>query len=290
MLRRVHPRISNFWKLSNQTLKAGEVQDPGVPRGLGEARVQDSWHRDLQPTNMTNTLKPLPVLNPKQKMAGSTRQPDKNTSHEKLVLKQHHGSISSNLLESDCQERGHARCFLPDNHAKFCVRPVFESNTLVPASFDKIENGSSNLPDETAVQNFKSQEPKKAWRSSRRGHSPRQECMVQKENICPAGTARVDKETKKLQQLNYLRRLPCAKHQVLHAPNSALPVSSAATKHSTNGMAKHGDIFIDPEFQDSPSQAFLELVAMCERCETGHLQAMAALKSLQGTMPRHRFK
>ena len=31
-----------------------------------------------------------------------------------------------------------------------------------------------------------------------------------------------------------------AKHQVLQAPNSALPVSSASTKHSTHGMAKHG--------------------------------------------------
>lgn len=301
LLRRVHPRISNFWKLSicsnnfykgivshcgNQTLKAGvEVQDlPGVSGGLGDARRdQESW-RDLQPTNMTNTVKPLPTnMNPKQRMAGSMRQPDKNTSHEKLALKQHHGSISSHVPEQDCQERGYTRCFLPDHHTKFSIRHVFESNTLVPASFDKMENGSSNLHDETAV-------PKKPWRSSRRGHSPRQECMVQKENICPAGTARVDKETKKLQQLNYLRRLPCAKHQVLQAPNSALPVSSASTKHSTHGMAKHGDIFIDPEFQDSPSQAFLELVAMCGRSETGHVQAMAALRRLQGSMPRHRFK
>eukprot|EP00435_Cladocopium_sp_Y103_P043601 s4054_g12.t1 len=299
LLRRVHPRIVSFWKLSNgilsqrgnQTLNTGvEVQDlPGVPSGVGDGarRDQESWHRDLQATNMTNTVKPLPVLNPKQKMAGTMRQPDKNTSCEKLPLKQHHSGISSHVPEQACQERG-----FPDNHTKFCIRPVFESKTLVPASFDKMEHGSLNslnLNDEAAVQSFKSQEPKKPWRSSRRGHSPRQECMVQKENICPAGTARVDKETKKLQQLNYLRRLPCAKHQVLHAPNNALPVSST-TKHSTHGMAKHGDIFIDPEFQDSPTQAFLELVAMCERCETGHLQVMAALRSFQGSMPRHRFK
>ena len=169
LLRRVHPRISNFWKLSicsnnfykgivshcgNQTLKAGvEVQDlPGVSGGLGDARRdQESW-RDLQPTNMTNTVKPLPTnMNPKQRMAGSMRQPDKNTSHEKLALKQHHGSISSHVPEQDCQERGYTRCFLPDHHTKFSIRHVFESNTLVPASFDKMENGSSNLHDETAV-------------------------------------------------------------------------------------------------------------------------------------------
>ena len=168
LLRRVHPRISNFWKLSicskgtgivsqcgNQTLKGGvEVQDlPGVlSGGLGDGarRDQESWHRDLQPANMTNTVKPLPVLNPKQRMAGSMRQPDKNTSHEKLALKQHHGSISSHVPEQDCQERGYTRCFLPDHHTKFSIRHVFESNTLVPASFDKMENGSSNL-DETAV-------------------------------------------------------------------------------------------------------------------------------------------
>ena len=80
LLRRVHPRISNFWKLStgivsecgNQTLKAGaEPQDPPGVRsggfgqlGDGARRDQESWHRDLQPTN---TVKPLPVLNPKQK-------------------------------------------------------------------------------------------------------------------------------------------------------------------------------------------------------------------------------
>ena len=254
---------------------------PGETKNPGAICNRQTWQ---------TPWKPLPTnMNPKQRMAGSMRQPDKNTSHEKLALKQHHGSISSHVPEQDCQERGYTRCFLPDHHTKFSIRHVFESNTLVPASFDKMENGSSNLHDETAVHrrpdmlvnhrpNYSAivvwlmrtwgrisranspalARPKKPWRSSRRGHSPRHRLSSNLPALLhptrakarsawskrrtfvllerPESTRRFSylrtadsfnlfcfslslfqclnsvcfaQETKKLQQLNYLRRLPC---------------------------------------------------------------------------------
>eukprot|EP00434_Breviolum_minutum_P036362 symbB.v1.2.032215.t3/scaffold3835.1/size49521/6 len=179
---------------------------------------------DAVPATTTNHLK---LVNQKQKMP------------EKKVTSQLQKASSNS--STNCQSEGDVRFGRVRDATK-------------PGSLDR---------DVATVQSFKNLEsgPKTSWRSVRRGHSPRQ-YLMQKENICPAGTARVDKEAKKLQQLNYLRRLPCARNQ---------PLQVASTKHSYDGY--DGGIFIDPEFQDSPSEAFLEIVRMCERCETGHLEA-----------------
>jgi len=262
---------------------------PDPSRRFGEAQKDFQSHQGhVTHVLPLATVRSLPLSNQKQKdqkVVVSARN-DRNNSYEKLAPKQpNFTSLPEHFHEGFGQP---AR----DHATQVCVRPVLSAvNNLANGPFDgKVKSGSSEIPlDETPGPSYKSPDsgPKKTWRSSRRGHSPRQECMVQKENICPAGTARVDKENKKVQQLNYLRKLPCAKDQ----PSQVLPFGTSG-KHCSSGS-----IFIDPEFQDSPSQAFLEIVGMCERCEAGHVEAMAALKNLQrelrhcaGPMQGHCFR
>jgi len=233
LLRRVYPRSIHPVEVP-VPCKRGDAPEPQKAKSL----------EDVLPATATNHLK---LVNQKQRM------PEKKTSQLQKA-----SSNSSTNCQSEGERLGRVR-----DATKFCVRPVSINLDTKPGSLDR---------DVATVQSFKNLESgPKTWRS-RRGHSPRQ-YLMQKENICPAGTARVDKEAKKLQQLNYLRRLPCARNQPLQV----------ATKHSYDG---YGGIFIDPEFQDSPSEAFLEIVRMCERCETGHLEAMAALRGLQGSTPQ----